>query len=267
MARVHWVGNASLHPSSANLVRRAGAGRGGRGGRLLFAGAHGHARRAAEPSGQGRHRHSADQRRLHHVEERGRPHAVHHPCLQGHAVQSGRPRRRCTMCTSWFTDGNPTASTGSPATISTMTSRPERWFPRALVHIDLQGGTGRDQKPETPSPETKNPIHLAAEGMTFNQKTGLAESDGRVDFQLPQAAGTAHGATYDSKNNQLTLHSAVDINTAGQAADPHSGPLRHHHQGAAAGDHGGRADDQPEPHHAGRRSRRASGRRTMPCNG
>src|ERR1017187_6141612 len=98
-----------------------------------------------------------------------------------------------------------------------------------VVHIDLEGnrdgnpegdtgGKPVDQKPagETPPREMKNPIHLRAEGMTFNQKTGVAESEGRVDFQLPQAAGTAHGATYDSKNNALTLRSAVDITTEGK---------------------------------------------------
>jgi lipopolysaccharide export system protein LptA len=101
---------------------------------------------------------------------------------------------------------------------------------KGLVHIDLQGntvgspGTGagakaapntEPQKPPSliPPSDIKNAIHLWAEGMTFNQKTGLAESQGRVEFQVPQAVGTAQGATYDSKNNQLTLHAAVDITT------------------------------------------------------
>ena len=74
----------------------------------------------------------------------------------------------------------------------------------------------------------KDPIHLRAEGLVFDQKTGMAESDGRVEFQLPQASGTARGATYDSKNNELTLHSAVDITTAGKQPThivAHSGTL------------------------------------------
>ena len=97
---------------------------------------------------------------------------------------------------------------------------------KGLVHIDMQGGIG--DKAGTPSPEAKNPIHLAAEGMTFHQKTGMADSDGRVDFQLAQAAGTARGATYDSKDNQLTLHAAVDINTQGKQPShilAHSGTI------------------------------------------
>jgi lipopolysaccharide export system protein LptA len=106
------------------------------------------------------------------------------------------------------------------------------------VHIDLEGGPGGmvgkpDGNPsgnpsntpgvgakgnpegETP-PETKKPIHLLAEGLIFHQKTGLAESDGRVAFQLPQASGTARGATYDSRNSELTLRSAVDITAGGK---------------------------------------------------
>ena len=102
---------------------------------------------------------------------------------------------------------------------------------KGLVHIDLQGDTGDKaggDKAGTPSSAAKNPIHLAAVGMTFNQKTGVAESDGQVDFQLSQAAGTAHGATYDSKNNQLTLHAAVDIKTEGKQSThilAHSGTI------------------------------------------
>jgi lipopolysaccharide export system protein LptA len=85
------------------------------------------------------------------------------------------------------------------------------------VHIDLQGNTaGQKLDPQRPQQGMKNPIHLLAEGMIFDQKSGLAESDGLVDFQVPQAAGTARGVTYDSKKNELTLHSAVDIKTEGK---------------------------------------------------
>ncbi|MGA3125075.1 MAG: LPS export ABC transporter periplasmic protein LptC [Candidatus Korobacteraceae bacterium] len=84
------------------------------------------------------------------------------------------------------------------------------------VFIDLQGNTeGQKQEDQEPPRATQNPIHLRAEGMVFNQKTELAETEGQVDFRVPQAAGTAHGATYDSKKNELTLHSAIDIQTSG----------------------------------------------------
>jgi lipopolysaccharide export system protein LptA len=84
------------------------------------------------------------------------------------------------------------------------------------VHIDLEGNAeGQKLDDQAPPHEMQNPIHLRAEGMTFNQKTGLAETDGRVEFRVPQASGTAQGATYDSKQNELTMHSAIDVVTEG----------------------------------------------------
>jgi lipopolysaccharide export system protein LptA len=59
-------------------------------------------------------------------------------------------------------------------------------------------------------------IHLFAEGLVFDQKTGTAECRGRVEFRLPQAAGRARGAVYDSKRNELTLHSEIDMQTEGR---------------------------------------------------
>ncbi len=87
------------------------------------------------------------------------------------------------------------------------------------VHIDLQGNTeGQKLDDQAPPRETQNPIHLRTQGMTFHQQSGLAETDGLIDFRVPQASGTAQGAPYDSKKNELTLHSAIDIQTSG--ADP-----------------------------------------------
>ncbi len=91
------------------------------------------------------------------------------------------------------------------------------------VHIDLQGnglqGNAEGPKPDGQAalPETQNPIHLRTQGMTFYQKSGLAETEGLIDFRVPQASGTAKGATYDSKKNELTLQSAIDIQTSGAA--------------------------------------------------
>ena len=85
------------------------------------------------------------------------------------------------------------------------------------VHIDLEGNTeGQKLDDQAPPREMHNPIHLRTQGMVFNQKTGMAETDGVVDFRVPQATGTAHGATYDSKKNELTLHSEIDIQTEGK---------------------------------------------------
>jgi lipopolysaccharide export system protein LptA len=87
------------------------------------------------------------------------------------------------------------------------------------VHIDLEGNAqGRKLQDQAPPTELQNPIHLRTEGMTFNQKTGIAETEGIIEFRVPQAGGTARGATYDSKQNELTLHSAIDIQTEGPQA-------------------------------------------------
>ncbi len=85
------------------------------------------------------------------------------------------------------------------------------------VHIDLEGNSeGHKLDDQSPPREMKNPIHLLTQGMTFDQKTGLAETDGLVEFRVPQASGTAHGATYNTKDNELTMHSAVDVQTEGK---------------------------------------------------
>jgi lipopolysaccharide export system protein LptA len=90
---------------------------------------------------------------------------------------------------------------------------------RGEVLIDLEGNSeGHKLDDQLPPREMKNPIHLRAEGLTFNQKTGIAETDGLVDFRVPQAAGTARGATYSTHDNVLTLHSAVDVRTEGRQA-------------------------------------------------
>lgn len=90
---------------------------------------------------------------------------------------------------------------------------------RGEVHIDLQGNGAEPRVDDQSAPqEVQNPIHLRTQGMTFSQKTGMAETDGVVEFKVPQASGTARGATYDSKKNELTLHSDIDIQTEG--SDP-----------------------------------------------
>jgi lipopolysaccharide export system protein LptA len=84
------------------------------------------------------------------------------------------------------------------------------------VNIDLAGNSEGLKLADQAMPrEMRDPIHLHTQGMVFNQKTGMAETDGVVDFRVPQASGTARGATYDSQKNELTLHSEVDIQTEG----------------------------------------------------
>ena len=84
------------------------------------------------------------------------------------------------------------------------------------VQIDLEpnptGVTGADQAPPK---ELKNPIHLKTRDLVFNQGSGDAATDARVDFRTPQASGWAIGMQYVAKTNVLTLDSQVHVNLNG----------------------------------------------------
>jgi len=85
------------------------------------------------------------------------------------------------------------------------------------VHIDLEGNPEGPQRPDqAPPPEMKNPLHLVTRSLTFNQKTGIAHTDDEVDFQTEQASGSAKGAHYDSRQNELELLSYIRILTKGE---------------------------------------------------
>ncbi len=87
------------------------------------------------------------------------------------------------------------------------------------VHIDIQGYAEGPQKPDqSPPDELKNPIHLLTQNLTFNQKTGIAQTSEVVDFKSAQATGSAKGAYYDSNSNELQLKSDVHIVTTGDKA-------------------------------------------------
>jgi lipopolysaccharide export system protein LptA len=87
------------------------------------------------------------------------------------------------------------------------------------VQIDLEanpaGRTGPDQ---TAPRELKNPIHLKTRDLVFNQNSGDASTDARVDFRTPQATGWAVGVQYAAKNNTLTLVSQVHVTMNGPDA-------------------------------------------------
>jgi lipopolysaccharide export system protein LptA len=80
------------------------------------------------------------------------------------------------------------------------------------VQIDLEanptGKTGPDQG--TPR-ELKNPIHLKTKDLVFNQESGDATTNARVDFSTPQATGWAIGVQYSGKTNMLTLVSQIHM--------------------------------------------------------
>jgi lipopolysaccharide export system protein LptA len=90
-------------------------------------------------------------------------------------------------------------------------------FGKGEVNIDLQGNQEGPTRPDQAPPrETKNPVHVTTSGVHFNQKTGQAVTDARVEFHLAQANGSAVGALYDSKGGSLVLNSQVDITTTGK---------------------------------------------------
>ena len=80
------------------------------------------------------------------------------------------------------------------------------------VQIDLEsnpaGLTGPDQ---VPPKELKNPIHLRTSGLVFNQKSGNAYTDQRIEFRIPQVTGSAVGASYSGKESVLRFKSQLQI--------------------------------------------------------
>ncbi len=87
------------------------------------------------------------------------------------------------------------------------------------VHIDIEGNAAGPINPDqTPPPELKNPIHLKTSGLLFNAKTGLASTKQRIEFRIPQANGSAVGASYDSKAATLTLDSDIRVHSTDTSA-------------------------------------------------
>src|SRR5580765_587107 len=85
------------------------------------------------------------------------------------------------------------------------------------VSIDLQANPQGILHPDQTLPkELKNPLHLTTTGLVFNQKTGDAWTNERVDFRVPQASGSAVGAKYVANDGVLTLQSQVQIAVNGQ---------------------------------------------------
>ena len=86
------------------------------------------------------------------------------------------------------------------------------------VSIDLQSFAGATAKPDqTPPDELNNVIHMKTVGLTFSQKTGIAETSGPVEFRTPRGTGSAVGARYDSHNASVELahHVTLTTGTAG----------------------------------------------------
>jgi lipopolysaccharide export system protein LptA len=84
------------------------------------------------------------------------------------------------------------------------------------VQIDLQSNPGGLLNPDqSPPTNLKNPIHLKTSGLIFNQNTGDAHTEERVDFDLAEATGSAVGVSYAAKTSVLTLQSQVNLVSTG----------------------------------------------------
>lgn len=85
------------------------------------------------------------------------------------------------------------------------------------VQIDLEADSPVPGATGTGEPQaTKSVVHLKTSGLRFNENTGLAQTRERIEFRIPDAAGSAVGAAYDSRANVLVLKSAVNLTTTGK---------------------------------------------------
>jgi lipopolysaccharide export system protein LptA len=87
---------------------------------------------------------------------------------------------------------------------------------KGQVQMDLEANPEGLIHPDQATPkELKNPVHLVTTNLLFNQKTGNAITQDRVEFSLPQANGSALGLSYVANTTILTLQSQVDVDFHG----------------------------------------------------
>ncbi len=99
------------------------------------------------------------------------------------------------------------------------------------VQIDLEANPSGGKSPDQAAPkELKNPIHLRTSGLVFNQKTGNASTQEKIEFRIPQASGSAVGVSYASKTHTLNLDSQLQIAFTRKNSSHGDGRPRDHHQ-------------------------------------
>jgi lipopolysaccharide export system protein LptA len=86
---------------------------------------------------------------------------------------------------------------------------------KGKVGIELQAMEAGSSAADANANKVGSPVHLDTSGLVFNQKTGIAHTSELITFQLPEGAGSAMGATYDSKKNSFELHSDIHLLTSG----------------------------------------------------
>ncbi len=83
---------------------------------------------------------------------------------------------------------------------------------RGQVQMDLEANPEGLIHPDQATPkELKNPVHLTTTNLLFNQKTGNALTQEKVEFSLPQANGSAVGLSYTASTTILALQSQIDV--------------------------------------------------------
>lgn len=81
-----------------------------------------------------------------------------------------------------------------------------------LVHIDVGGRLGPPTAyNQPPAEERGNPIHIEANNLSFNTRTGMGESNGGVQFRYLEANGQAASAQLSSHPNQATMTGGVEL--------------------------------------------------------
>ena len=84
------------------------------------------------------------------------------------------------------------------------------------VQMDLEANPGGWTHPDqAPPKELKNPVHLTTTNLLFNQKTGNASTQDKVEFNIPQANGSAIGLSYSADTAILTLQSKIAVDFHG----------------------------------------------------
>ncbi len=100
---------------------------------------------------------------------------------------------------------------------------------KGQVQIDLVANPAGLTSPDQSTPkEMKNPIHLKTRDLVFNKDTGNASTEAEVEFQTPQATGSAVGVEYAGKSNRLTLKSRIHLvlqGTSGATVDAEHGVM------------------------------------------
>ncbi|MGH9566725.1 MAG: LptA/OstA family protein, partial [Candidatus Angelobacter sp.] len=82
------------------------------------------------------------------------------------------------------------------------------------VHIDLAADSSVAAGGSLgPASQSGNFVHVNTSELTFNRKSGVAQTKQKIEFRFPGANGSAVGANYDSHLGALTLDSTVKIRT------------------------------------------------------